>query len=104
MYKSQLIAGKFETPLRQPFPVPLARPTVTMADINKGMSAADAEDTHSVKIGEVATADVDVAAAYAHHLTGENAYTRKEATRLRWKLDLRLVPLLWCKCSLTEYP
>lgn len=69
-----------------------------MTDNSKVMSAADMEDTHSVKVGEVATADVDVAAAYAHHLTGENAYTRKEATRLRWKLDLRLVPLLWCQC------
>lgn len=68
-----------------------------MAD-HKVMSAADAEDTHSIKMGEV-TSDVDVAAAYAHHLNGENAYTRKEATRLRWKLDLRLVPLLWCKYS-----
>jgi hypothetical protein len=68
-----------------------------MTDDNKVMSSADVEDTHSVKIGEVASANVDVAAAYAHHLTGENAYTRKEATRLRWKLDLRLVPLLWCE-------
>jgi MFS transporter, ACS family, allantoate permease len=71
-----------------------------MSDISKSMSAADAEDTHSIKIGEVASADVDVAAAYAHHLTGENAYTRKEATRLRWKLDLRLVPLLWFNITL----
>ena len=68
-----------------------------MADNKQVLSSADMEDTHSVKMGEV-SADVDVAAAYAHHLTGENAYTRKEATRLRWKLDLRLVPLLWCKC------
>ncbi|KAH8641625.1 hypothetical protein IG631_04566 [Alternaria alternata] len=73
-----------------------------MADDSKVMSSADVEDTHSVKIGEVASANVDVAAAYAHHLEGENAYTRKEATRLRWKLDLRLVPLLWCECSRQE--
>lgn len=71
-----------------------------MSDPNKVMSAADIEDTTSVKMGEVASADVDVAAAYAHHLTGENAYTRKEATRLRWKLDLRLVPLLWFNVTL----
>jgi ACS family allantoate permease-like MFS transporter len=73
-----------------------------MADDSKVMSSADVEDTHSVKIGEVASANVDVAAAYAHHLEGENAYTRKEATRLRWKLDLRLVPLLWCECLRQE--
>jgi hypothetical protein len=72
--------------------------TGTMTDITKVMSAGDAEETHSVKLGEVAEADVDVAAAYAHHLTGENAYTRKEATRL--KLDLRLVPLLWFNITL----
>jgi ACS family allantoate permease-like MFS transporter len=71
-----------------------------MADIAKVMSAGDAEDTHSIKMGEVASADVDVAAAYAHHLSGKNAYTRKEATRLRWKLDLRLVPLLWFNVTL----
>jgi ACS family allantoate permease-like MFS transporter len=71
-----------------------------MADISKVMSAGDAEDTHSIKMGEVASADGDVAAAYAHHLSGENAYTRKEATRLRWKLDLRLVPLLWFNITL----
>lgn len=67
-----------------------------MADNKQVLSAADVEETHSVKMGEVSS-DVDVAAAYAHHLSGENAYTRKEATRLRWKLDLRLVPLLWCE-------
>ncbi|KAI4917328.1 hypothetical protein J4E90_003835 [Alternaria incomplexa] len=71
-----------------------------MPDDSKVMSSADIEDTHSVKMGEVSSANVDVAAAYAHHLTGENAYTRKEATRLRWKLDLRLVPLLWFNITL----
>ncbi|KAF2023988.1 MFS general substrate transporter [Setomelanomma holmii] len=71
-----------------------------MSNDSKVMSSADIEDTHSVKMGEVISADVDVAAAYAHHLTGENAYTRKEATRLRWKLDLRLVPLLWFNITL----
>ena len=60
-----------------------------MAEDSKIMSSADVEDTHSVKIGEVASANIDVAAAYAHHLEGENAYTRKGATHLRWKLDLR---------------
>ncbi|KAF2805001.1 putative allantoate permease [Mytilinidion resinicola] len=44
--------------------------------------------------------DVDIAAAYAGQLDGENAYTRKEQVRLRWKLDLRLVPLLWFNVTL----
>jgi hypothetical protein len=74
-----------------------------MSSEPKVMSSADVEDTHSIKMGEVVAADVDIAAAYAHHLTGENAYTRKEATRLRWKLDLRLVPLLWCKFPQVNY-
>lgn len=66
-----------------------------MADNKQVLSSADVEDSHSVKVGEV-SADLDIAATYAHHLDGENAYTRKEETRLRWKLDIRLVPLLWC--------
>lgn len=44
--------------------------------------------------------DVDIAAKYANQLEGENAYTRKEWLRLRWKLDLRLVPLLWFNVTL----
>ena len=93
----------FETPHRNFFLRPNLHPfTNIMADDSKVMSSADVEDTHSVKIGEVASANIDVAAAYAHHLEGENAYTRKEATRLRWKLDLRLVPLLWCECLRQE--
>ena len=93
----------FETPIGRFFLQSILTPLIaTMPDDSKVMSSADVEDTHSVKMGEVASANVDVAAAYAHHLTGENAYTRKEATRLRWKLDLRLVPLLWCECLQIE--
>jgi len=93
----------FETPIGKFFLHSILTPLIaTMPDDSKVMSSADVEDTHSVKMGEVASANVDVAAAYAHHLTGENAYTRKEATRLRWKLDLRLVPLLWCECLQSE--
>lgn len=44
--------------------------------------------------------DGDVAAAYADRLEGENAYTRKEEVRLRWKLDMRLVPILWFNVTL----
>lgn len=54
----------------------------------------------SVQNGTVASTDADVAASYANQFSGENAYTRKEEVRLRWKLDLRLVPLLWFNVTL----
>ncbi|KAI9729380.1 MAG: hypothetical protein M1834_006904 [Cirrosporium novae-zelandiae] len=41
--------------------------------------------------------DVDIAAAYASDIT---TYIPQEAKRLRWKLDLRLVPLLWFNVTL----
>jgi len=44
--------------------------------------------------------DGDIAAAYADALDGENAYTAAEEKRLRWKLDLRLVPILWLNITL----
>lgn len=44
--------------------------------------------------------DGDIAAAYADALEGENAYTVAEEKRLRWKLDLRLVPILWLNITL----
>jgi hypothetical protein len=45
--------------------------------------------------------DADIAAAYADKLDGENAYTSAEEKRLRWKLDLRLVPILWLNITLS---
>ena len=45
--------------------------------------------------------DADVAAAYADKLDGENSYTSAEEKRLRWKLDLRLVPILWLNITLS---
>jgi hypothetical protein len=44
--------------------------------------------------------DVDIAAAYADRLSGDDAYSHKEERRLRWKLDLRLVPILWMNVTL----
>jgi ACS family allantoate permease-like MFS transporter len=57
-------------------------------------------DPKDVFHGHVLGDDVDIAAAYADRLDGENAYTRKEEVRLRWKLDLRLVPILWLNTTL----
>lgn len=45
--------------------------------------------------------DADIAAAYADRLDGENSYTAREEKRLRWKLDLRLVPILWLNVTLS---
>ncbi|KAK8069921.1 hypothetical protein PG994_006537 [Apiospora phragmitis] len=44
---------------------------------------------------------IDVAAQYANHFadSGET-YSLRDETRLRWKLDLRLVPLLWFNVTL----
>jgi len=68
--------------------------------VKSDIGPGDLEQTHSVQMGSVAAADVDIAASYANQLEGENAYTRKEETRLRWKLDLRLLPLLWFNVTL----
>lgn len=65
-----------------------------------GLDLADLEQTKSFQEGTAASTDVDVAATYANQFEGENAYTRKEQTRLRWKLDLRFVPLLWFNVTL----
>ncbi|KAH7313029.1 major facilitator superfamily domain-containing protein [Rhexocercosporidium sp. MPI-PUGE-AT-0058] len=49
-------------------------------------------DSKDVSQGQMFNhSDGDIAAAYADALDGENAYTAAEATRLRWKLDLRLI-------------
>jgi len=37
----------------------------------------------------------DVAAELAEMFEGGKGYTRKEVWRLRWKLDIRLIPILW---------
>ncbi|KAH9897315.1 putative allantoate permease [Xylariomycetidae sp. FL2044] len=73
-----------------------------MSDGKDSKSAA-AADTASVAMGKVTSApasDVDVAAMYANQFTDGNEYSKKEATRLRWKLDLRLVPILWFNVTL----
>jgi hypothetical protein len=37
----------------------------------------------------------DVAAAYTGYFSDHEPYTRKEEVSLRWKLDRRLMPILW---------
>jgi hypothetical protein len=72
-------------------------------DVKTGLSPGEAEETASVKPGVMVGStggDGDIAARYANQFTGENAWSAKEWTRLRWKLDLRLVPLLWFNITL----
>src|SRR6187402_1589175 len=60
-----------------------------------------AGDARDVTEGQMFNhSDGDIAAAYADKLDGENAYTLAEEKRLRWKLDLRLVPILWFNVTL----
>ncbi|KAK7943580.1 uncharacterized protein PG986_012693 [Apiospora aurea] len=43
----------------------------------------------------------DVAAQYANHFTNSGeTYSQRDERRLRWKIDLRLVPLLWFNVTL----
>ena len=42
----------------------------------------------------------DVAAKYANMFANGESYSKEESTRLRWKLDMRLVPLLWFNVTL----
>jgi MFS transporter, ACS family, allantoate permease len=68
-------------------------------EIHQTTSAGEVEEGKTFSLHKP-TGDVDIAASYADQLTGDNAYTRKEWVRLRWKLDMRLVPLLWFNVTL----
>lgn len=46
------------------------------------------------------SAHLDIAAQYADQFTDGNTYTREEEVKLRWKIDLRLVPMLWFNVTL----
>ncbi len=71
-----------------------------MSDVKMPVQATN--DSKDVAEGESQVfAGGDVAAAYADALDGENAYTAAEEKRLRWKLDLRLVPILWLNVTLS---
>ncbi|KAL6241270.1 hypothetical protein RBB50_011743 [Rhinocladiella similis] len=74
--------------------------------IDPTMTAIQPSDTvGSSKVGEVYDvqdkhlhhdlAKEDVGAEFADIFQGGDGYTAKEARRLRWKLDLRLIPILW---------
>ncbi|KAH7310833.1 MFS general substrate transporter [Stachybotrys elegans] len=72
-------------------------------DTKTSLTAGEVEETSSISPGKAvshAGADEDVAARYANQFTDGNSYGIKEWRRLRWKLDLRLVPLLWFNITL----
>ena len=75
------------------------------SDPTKGMKSeitpGDTEDS-SIRPGEKVEvgSNVDVAAAYANQFADGEGYSQREWWRLRWKLDMRLVPLLWFNVTL----
>lgn len=73
-------------------------------DAKMQITPGDMEDSYSINHGKVmadtASSDGDVAARYANAFANGDTYSRREAVRLRWKLDMRLVPLLWFNVTL----
>lgn len=70
--------------------------------MSSGRIPIEATSSHDVAAGQMFShSDEDIAAAYADRLEGEQAYTPAEEKRLRWKLDLRLVPILWFNITLS---
>ncbi|KAH7129824.1 putative allantoate permease [Dactylonectria estremocensis] len=68
---------------------------------NDMATSGDLAKPSSIGQGDMANdGDGDIAARYANQLSGENSYTLREWKRLRWRLDLRLVPLLWFNVTL----
>ena len=68
-------------------------------DISTNPPPVDVTDGEILKhtVGD----DGDIAAAYANRLEGEDAYTDKERKRLRWKVDVRLIAILWFNTTLS---
>lgn len=73
-------------------------------DIKPAFAAGDMEESSpSVAPGKAEShtgSDGDVAARYANMFSNGDSYSRGEQTKLRWKLDMRLVPLLWFNVTL----
>ncbi|KAJ5296942.1 uncharacterized protein N7443_007835 [Penicillium atrosanguineum] len=74
--------------------------------LQSSMSGVEPADSHAQNmVGEVYEVDKryskhnrsneDVAAGLAEMFEGGQGYSKKEVQRLRWKLDIRLIPLLW---------
>jgi len=72
-----------------------------MAENTSGKTPIEGVDDQIQPVkGQLFSSDEDVAAAYADRLEGEDAYSVEEEKRFRWKLDMRLVPILWLNVTL----
>lgn len=73
-------------------------------DIKPAFSPGEMEESSSsVAAGKVEShngSNEDVAARYANMFSNGDSYSRGEWNKLRWKLDMRLVPLLWFNVTL----
>lgn len=69
--------------------------SIEPTDSNKVGEVYDVGDRSKQHGASIRNVDVDVAAGLAEMFEGGEGYTRKEVMRLRWKLDLRLIPILW---------
>lgn len=67
-------------------------------DITPNITAGDSSGSSTQGKGHVL--GEDVAAKYANVFTNGDTWSPKEWWRLRWKLDARLVPLLWFNVTL----
>jgi hypothetical protein len=69
--------------------------SIEPTDSNKIGEVYDVGDRNKQHEASIRNGDVDVAAELAEMFEGGEGYSRKEVMRLRWKLDLRLIPILW---------
>ncbi|KAI0144514.1 MFS general substrate transporter [Xylariaceae sp. FL1272] len=53
-----------------------------------------------VKSNQAPSGRADVAAQYANYFVDGDTYSKQDEWRLRWKIDVRLVPLLWFNVTL----
>ena len=51
-------------------------------------------DTESLHKNTIDTKALDIGAAYSGYFDQHDTFTLEEGKRLRWKLDLRLIPIL----------
>lgn len=69
--------------------------SIEPTDSNKVGEVYDVDERNKQHETSIRNGDVDVAAELAEMFEGGEGYTRKEVVRLRWKLDFRLIPILW---------
>ena len=68
---------------------------VQPVETTKSNQIGDVYDVDSSKVHHHDLAKEDVAAELAEMFRGGEGYTAEEERRLRWRLDFRLIPILW---------